>query len=227
MKRSRLATYAMGIAVAAAMTGCGGDDGGDSSGFADESAEDIVAAAQKAMGELEALHMEGDLTSDGNAVTMDLSLSTSGNCEGSVAIDGGGLEVLQVGDEGWFKADEAFWESQAPDQAAQIIAAAGDNWVVDAEGQYTSFCDLEGFLEEIVTPDDGDEFEKDGTEEVDGGDAVKISSKDSTAFIATDEPHVILKLEGSGADEGTITFSEFDEEVEVEAPADDEVVDLQ
>ncbi len=225
MKRNRLAAYAIGIAVAAAMTGCGGDDG-DASGFADEPTEDIVAAAQKAMGDLESVHLAGEVTTEGNTITMDMSLSTTGDCEGELSIDGGALEVLQVGGTGWFKADDAFWEGQAADQADRIIAAAGDKWVVDSGTQFTSFCDLDGFLEEIVSSDDDEEYEKDGTEDVDGAEAVKITGGDSTAFIAADDPHYILKLAGSGDGEGEITFSEFDEDIEVEAPADDEVVSL-
>lgn len=220
MKRSRLATYAMGMAVAVTMTGCG-----DS--FADEPTKDVVAAAAKAMGDLESVHIDADITTDGTEVVMDLSLSTAGNCEGSVALNGGGLEVLRVDGDGWFKADDAFWETQAPEQAAQIIELTGGKWVVDTTGEYTSFCDLEGFLDEIATPDDDEDYEKDGTAEVDGDDAVKIKSDDSTTYVATDEPHHILKVEGSGDDDGEATFSEFDEDVEVEAPSDDEVIDLE
>ena len=232
MKRSKLATFAITTAIttaiAAALTGCGDDDGGDSSAFAEESATDIVEAAKTAMGELESVHLEGEITTDGSTITMDLSPSTSGNCEGSVSIDGGGLEVLQVDGDSWFKADAAFWQQQAPDQADQIIAAVGDKWVIDAEGQFTSFCDLQSFLDEIIEDDDdSDTFEKDGTDEVDGEEAVKITGDDSTAYIATDEPHYILKLEGSGEeDEGAMTFSAFDEEIDVEAPAEDDTIDL-
>lgn len=234
MKRNKLATYAMGIAIAATMLGCGGDDGGDggddggdSSGFAEESAEDIVAAAQKAMGDLESVHLSGDIDSDGSTIALDLSLSTTGSCAGDVTIDGGGLEVLQVDGEGWFKADDAFWQAQAPDQAEAIIAAAGGKWVVDTDGQFTSFCDLESFLEEVVSPDDENEFEKGDTTDVDGDEAIEITGDDSSAFIATDEPHYILKLEGTAeGEEGSMTFSDFDEEIEVEAPAEDDIVDL-
>jgi len=223
MKKNKLATYAIGMAVAAALTGCGDDESSD---FADKSAKDIVAAAQKAMSGLESVHLEGEITTDGSTITMDLSSSTTGNCEGDFSIDGGALEVLQVDGEGWFKADEAFWQQQAPDQAAQIVAEAGDKWVIDPENQFTSFCDLEGLLEELSSPDEDDKFEKDGTDDVDGDDAVKINGEDSTALIATDEPHYILKLEGSGDDEGAITFSAFDDEIDVEAPAADDTVDL-
>lgn len=238
MKRSNLATYAMGIVIAAALTGCGGDGGSDGDGdggnddagnsaFADESAEDIVAAAKDAMDGLESVHLAGDINSGGSSISLDLSLSTSGNCEGDVSLDGGSLQVLEVDGSGWFKADAAFWEAQAPGQAEAIIAAAGDKWVVDTQSQFTSFCDLEGFLDGIVEPDGEDEFEKGDTEDVDGEEAVTLTGVDSKAYIATDEPHYILKLEGTAeGDDGTITFSGFDEEIDVEAPAADEVVDL-
>lgn len=237
MKRTRLATLAVGIAVSTALTGCGGDDdggtdnggdnGGDSSGFADESAEDIVAAAKEAMGGLESVHLQGDLTTDSTEISMDLSLSTTGNCVGEVTLDGGALEVLKVEGDAWFKADAAFWESQAGAQAEQIIAAVGDKWVVDSAGQFTSFCDLDGLLEELVSDDEDKTFEKDGTEDVDGADAVKIVGDDSIAFIATDDPHYVLQVEGTEeGEEGAMTFSAFDEEIDVEAPAEDDVVDL-
>ena len=47
------------------------------------------------------------------------------------------------------------------------------------------------------------------------------------AWIATEGKHYILKLEVTDGEEpGTITFSEFNEDVDVEAPAEDEVIDL-
>lgn len=223
MGRSKGAAYAAGMALTVLLTGCGGDEG--DSGFEDKSADDILAAAQKAMGDLESAHIDADITSEGSQLVMDLSLSNDGNCEGSVSIDGGNLEVLQVDGEGWFKADAAFWEAQAPDEADQIIAAAGDKWIIDSDGQFTSFCDLESFMKELATPE-GDDLKKDGTDEVDGDDVVKLTSDEGTAFIATDGPHHILKIEAGGEDEGDATLSAFDEEIEVEAPADDEVVDL-
>ena len=226
MKHKKLASIAMGIAVAAALAGCGDDDG-DSSGFADESAATIVDEAQKAMASLESVHVDADITSSDSNIKMDLSLSKSGNCEGTVEVEGGTLQVLQVDGTGWFKADDAFWQEQAPDQAAELIAAAGDKWVSDPEAQFTSFCDLDSFLEEIVKPDDDDKFEKSGTDEVDGEDAVAIDGEKSTAYIATDEPHYILKLESNGDEEGDASFSEFDEDVDVEAPAAEDVTDLQ
>lgn len=225
MKHKKLASIAMGIAVATALTGCGDD--GDSSGFADESAATIVEAAQQAMASLESVHIDADISSSDSNIKLDLSLSKAGSCEGTVEIAGGSLEVLQVDGTGWYKADEAFWQEQAPEQADEIVAVIGDKWVSDPEGQFTSFCDLDSFLEEIVKPDDDDKFEKSGTDEVDGEDTVKVEGEKSTAFIATDDPHYILKIQSNSEGEGDASFSEFDEDVDVEAPAAEDVTELQ
>jgi hypothetical protein len=234
MKRSRLATYAMGIAVAATMTGCGGgsDDGGDGgSGFADESASDIIKAASADMGDLKSVHLGADITSDGSTITMDLTLDTEGNCQGTVGIGTGSAEVLSADGSAWFKADEAFWREQAGDQADTVLSLVGDKWVVDTSSQFSSFCDLDGLLEDIGDPEDVEDAKTDGTEDVDGAEAVKIvgteDSSETTVFVATDEPHYILKVEVTGDEEGEAAFSDFDEDVEVEAPAEADTVTLQ
>jgi hypothetical protein len=228
MKKSTLATFAMGVAIAATMTGCGGDDGGGD--FADKSAKDIIKASSSDMENLKSVHLNADITSEGSNVTMDLSLDTDGNCEGTVGIEDGSAEVRSVGGESWFKADEAFWQSQAGDQADQIIGIVGDKWVVDPNDQFSTFCDLDGLLKDIGDPEGVEDAKTDGTEDVDGDEAVKVVGDDegseTTAFIAVDEPHYILKVEVTGDDEGEATFSDFDEDVEVEAPGDDEVIEL-
>ncbi len=223
MNKSRLATYAMGVAIAATMTGCG-------SSFADESAKDIIKASSADMEDLKSVHLKADITSEGSNVTMDLSLDTDRNCVGTIGIEGGSAEVRSVGGESWFRADEAFWQSQAGDQADQIISLVGDKWVVDPDDQFSSFCDLDGLLEDIGDPEGVEDAKTDGTEDVDGEEAVKVVGDDdgseTTAFIAVDEPHYILKVEVTGDDAGEATFSDFDDDVDVEAPGDDEVIEL-
>lgn len=49
---------------------------------------------------------------------------------------------------------------------------------------------------------------------------------ESTAYVSTDDPHYILQIERGGEESGTATFSEFDEELEIEPPAEDDVVEL-
>lgn len=226
MKISTRAAYAAAIAMTVTLAGCGGSD------FAEEPAKDIVKAAAKDMAALESVHLDADISSGGSTVTMDLSLDTSGSCEGTVSIDGGKAEVIRIGDESWFKADDAFWETQAGDQAEQIMGIVGDKWVVDPNDQFSSFCDLDTLLDDIGDPEGLDDVKSDGTEDIDGDEAVKLVGEDedgteTTAYVAVDDPHYILKIEANGDDEeGEATFSEFDEDVEVEAPADDDVIEL-
>jgi hypothetical protein len=231
MKNTKLATYAVGAVVAVAMTGCGGDDDGDASDFADQSAKEIIDASGKDMADLESVHLSADITNDGMQVTMDLSLDTSGNCEGSVAIGGGTAEIIRTTDGSWFKADDAFWQGQAGEQAEQIIGLVGDKWVVDPSDQFSSFCELESLLDDIGDPEGVEDATTDGTKEVDGKDAVKVVGDDdgneTTAFVAVDDPHYILKIEVTGDEEsGEASFSDFNEDIEVEAPATEDVIDL-
>ncbi len=234
MKRSNLATYAMGIALAAALTGCGSDDDGGGDGgndFAGEKAADIIDAASTDMGKLKSVHLNADITSEGSTVGMDLSLNTDGNCAGTISVGGGSAEVLSVDGSSWFKADEAFWREQAGAQADQVLTLVGDKWVVDESNQFGSFCDLDSLLEDVGDPDDLEDITTDGTEDVDGEEAVKVVGTDegseTTMFVAVDEPHYILKVEVTGDDAGEATFTEFDEDVEVEAPAEEDTISLQ
>lgn len=215
-----------GITAMTLLSACGG-------GFADESATTILEETEKDMKALSSVRVAGEMTQDGESVALDMVVSTSGDCEGTLEIQDGTAEIRSVGGESWMKPDDAFWESFAGEQAALIQGVVGDNWVVlpEDEGDFSEFCDLDELLED-TGDDDKAEPEKDGTEEVDGQETVRLTSEtddgDPTkVWVTVDDPHHILKMEVESGDEpGTITFSDFDEELEVQAPAEDEVVDL-
>lgn len=218
---------ALGVGALALLTGCGGND------FAEQPADDIVKAAGDDMKALSSLRMEGEVTTNGEKVTIDLALNTDGDCQGSLGVAGGTAQLVQQGDQAWFKPDEAFWRAQAADQADMIIAAVGDKWVVLPPGDesFSSFCDLDTLLSDIGNGPESDSTKGD-TEEVDGQDTVIINSETDNgdpvkAWIATDDPHHILKMEVTTGDEpGTITFSDFDEDLKIEPPAESDTIDL-
>ncbi len=238
MRRSRLAAYAMGIAVAAALTGCGdsdgdsgddgGDDGGGSSDFADEKPADIVAAARDAMADLESLSITGDMRTDGQPASLDLQLSDSGDCTGTLAFDGTGtIEILGVGGDRWFKGDAAFWSTTGLPDTSQLL----DKWIIDGQGDFATFCAIDDFVEEMFEDDADETYVVTGTESVDGEDVVLVEQDDaedgvSIGFIRVDEPHHMVRIDREGDNGGTITFSGFDEEFVVTAPSADEIVDL-
>ena len=227
---ARIGLAMAGISALAVLTACGGSD------FADESADTIITASKDDMGDLEAVKVSGDITTDGQAVSIDMQANSDGDCTGSIGVGDGIAELLGVAGETWMRPDEAFWRSFGGDAADQVIAVVGDKWVVVPEDQesLTQFCDVDELLDQLLEDDDEDKptYTNKGADALDGDDVVKIESEDpeegtSTGYVLVGEPHYLVKIEDTeGEDTGTITFSAFDEEFEVNPPADDEVVDL-
>jgi hypothetical protein len=221
--------------VLALLSGCGGgDDKGSNAGddFAKKKADDIVAAAKADMKDLDSVHLSGDLSSAGQTISLDLKVTSDKSCTGSFKIGDGTAEVIGVDGETWFKPDEAFWRAQSPDQADLIISTVGDKYVVDSNGDFSSFCDLNELLDQMLDdPGTDGTYSVDGTEEVDGDSVVKVDRESDTegsssGYVLLDSPHYLVKIEKEGTDGGTVAFTDFNDDVTVEAPADDDVIDL-
>jgi hypothetical protein len=228
---AKTALAAVAVLVA---TGCGG--GGSS--FADKSVKDITKQAADDMSGLKSLRIAGDLTTGGQKIHLDMQSTTDGDCQGTVNIGDGSAEIVSSGGDYWMRPDSTFWEQQAPDQADLIEQAVGDKWVsVPANSGLDEVCDLDNFLDSFdkaSTDNPSASPSKGGTTSVDGKDAIQVQGKDKdgedvTAWVATDAPHYILKIEVAGngtGDTGTLTFSDFDEPVDIKTPDPSEVADL-
>ncbi|MGB0101635.1 MAG: hypothetical protein WBP61_15260, partial [Nocardioides sp.] len=217
------------LGVAGALAGCGAD-------FADSTPEEIVAEAKEAMGDLTSVKVSGTITNEGQEITLDIQSSADGDCTGSIGIDGGTAELLGVGGSTWMRPDEAFWRTFAGPGAEQVLSLVGEKWVVVPadEDSFNEFCDVDELLDEMLKDEDDDDstYSTSGTEELDGQEVVAVDNEDaedgdSTGYVLVDEPHYLVKIEKTDGDStGTVTFSEFDETFEVEAPAEDDVIDL-
>lgn len=232
----QLVMLAAGLGMAASLTACGGDDDTDATNdFAGQKGEAIAEAAKTDMGDLKSARVNGSITTDGQAIDLDLQLNSEGDCTGSIGVDGGKAELLGVGGQTWMRPDEAFWSAFAGDSADQLVSLVGDKWVVvpsDSES-FNEFCDLDGLLEQMLDgKDESDSTYTTGdTSEIDGDEVVAVDNKDdegtSTGYVLVDSPHYLVKVEKTeGADSGSVSFSDFDADVDVEAPADDEAIDL-
>ena len=217
-----------GAAMATTLAACGGG------GFAEESPEKIGEAAEKDMKALKSVRISGEVVEDGEKTSVDMTLTTDGDCEGTLAVQGGEAQIRSLGGETWIKPDSAFWEASAGEQAALVQGVVGDKWVVVGDDQdFAEFCDLDELLKEMGDDEVEDKAEVEGTEDVDGTEAVKVTGDTEEGdpvkvWVAVDEPHHILKVEvDEGEEPVEVAFSEFDEELSVEAPADDEVIDLE
>lgn len=227
---TRIGLAVAGLGMTALLTACGGG----SDDFSDQSGADIAKAAKKAMKGLDAVKVAGTITTDGQEISIDVQTNDQGDCTGSLGVGDGTAELVGKGGDVWFRPDEAFWRASAPDSADQVIAAVGDKWVVaPADGSFGEFCDIDDLLDELISDDDSedDSYSTRKVEEVDGEDAVPVDQKDddgdSTGYVRVDEPHYLVKVEKTkGDDTGSVTFSEFDEDFDVEVPAEGDVIDL-
>lgn len=239
MKTLTLAAAVLGAATL--LTGCGGDDdsgsGGGSAGdssFTDQSAKEIADTAREAMAGLTSVRVDGSITSDGQEIALDLAVSTDGECAGTVSIGGASAELLGTDGTAWFKPSDEFWTAQAGEQAQTIIDLVAGRWVVMPadDDSFGEFCNLNSLLEELVDNDDEGTYEKGDVSEIDGTEAIAITNTDqedgpSVGHVQVDGDHYLLKVERTeGDDQGAITFSDFDAEVPVEVPAEEDIVDL-
>lgn len=228
-----------GTAVAAAailcgLTACAGASDSTADAFVDQSAAQIQQQVVADMAELKSVRLAGELIQNGQQIGFDLALNTDGMCAGSLALMGGSAQIIAGPDGQFIKGDRAFWSGAAGGEGAatQMTALLGDKWakMPEAEGGFTSFCDLDGLLDEF---DSGDATQGDATigkqVDVDGVPALELISEDSnatTAWVAINAPHYIVKVSAEGEDAGSIVFTDFNEPVNAEAPAADDVVDL-
>lgn len=228
------------LLVAGLLAGCSDDDKGDKDGdkdgstggaFADQSYDEIKQAGLDAMESLETLHVTADISAEEQTSALDLSLSLEGPCSGTVTFGPASAEVIRTADGAWYKPNADLLAASEPDRTEQAIRFVGDSWVVDTDDRISgNNCDLESFVDQLSD----DEAETDtavaGVEELDGEDVVKLTytnaAGDGAAYILAEGEHYIVKIETTGTQEGTATFSGFDEPVVSETPAEDEIVDL-
>ncbi len=213
-------------AVLVLASGCGGDGdkGGGDSDFAKQSGDKIAAAAKADMKDLDEVKFSGEINSDGDKITLDVQASSAGDCTGSIGLGGGSAEIVAKDGSNWFKPDEDFWRANAGDTADAIIEAVGDKWVLDTDSNFSQFCDLDAFFDNLFKDaESASAYKVTGTDEVDGDDVVKVEQKDdkgtSVGYVLIDGAHYLVKLERTEGDEpGHLDFSDFNKEFDVEPP---------
>lgn len=233
--RRRSLGVASAVLALAALTGCDGSDAGDSgkgSSFAGTAPDAMVETAMSAMEDLSAVHLTGTLTNQGQAADVDLALSDDGSCDGTFTIDDGVAEIRAVDGKAWFRPDADIWKTFAGENATQVMDFVGNKWVVLEQAQFLEMCDFRSIMDSLISsPEDGRKYSEDGSEEINGEETIRIKSEGTAGttfgYVQAEEPHYLVRTERSGGEApATVTFSDFDEAADVEAPAADEIIDL-
>lgn len=241
--RRSVAIAAGAVLATSVLAACGSDDSndddasGDGSSSAEESAgalddlsaEEIYDLALEETSDASSVHLDGEIDSEGQVIEMDLTLGTD-SCDGTMTIGGVGIDLLGVDGEYWFRGDEAFWSAQSDGtpEDEQFVALVSDLWVPDTEGQFSEFCNIDSFFGDQDDADRPTDFAKGDTVDVDGTEALEVSwvtsdGSEVTAAVSAEEPHYYLTL--TQDESGVVEFSDFGEDLDVQPPADDELLD--
>ena len=144
---------------------------------------------------------------------------------GTIGVDGASIEIIRVGSDVYFKADEAFWTSTAGAAAANLF---NGKWVkIPATTQgFDSFAQLskvKDFMTGLFGSASG-KVELVGTTDYEGQSAYELSDSDGTLYIAAEgEPYPVALV---GKNDQSLTFSDWNAPLDVQAPPSADVVDL-
>lgn len=236
--RTRRAVAAALVAVTPTVLLAGCSEPGD--GFADLGEREMERVVVRDMKALESVRLSGASTRGKDRVTIDLVMTSRGDCSGEVTMRRATFSYRTVDGTTYVRGDRAFWEDSAgsPQAARQVVARVGDRWAVlprSASG-FGTFCDIDDFMREFRSDRRATGADKEVTtvgevSEVEGVDAVEVITKKgretTVTWVAVESPHVVLRVESAGGeDPGSFRLSDFDEDATVSAPSRDEVVDL-
>ncbi|MER6974347.1 hypothetical protein ABT304_25020 [Nocardioides sp. NPDC000445] len=224
-------------AIVAGSAACGGTaSSGEEKSYADESPKKILADAKASMSSLKSVHLSGTGLDNGDEMKIDMTVSTAGDCTGTIGTPDGEMTLLVVGGKAWFKADRAFWEANAGGDADAILAMVGKKWVVGGDdlGDLTELCDWDElsdeFLELLVPSTIEGLTIKKSKDQVDGQPVIKLedrSSEQGTIYVQAEEPHYVVKVSNTGKEAADVTFSAFDDPTEIVAPKPRQQIDFE
>ncbi|MFE0674208.1 hypothetical protein [Streptomyces sp. NPDC058867] len=218
------------------LVGCGSGDSAEDA-FEGESADAIAAKAIEATRDADSMRMLGQVEESGQSLTIDMAMDDRSNCQGTITQEGAKAEVRRTGETLYLRGDEKYWQASlkgGPGSDEAVDKAAG-KWVkVPGQGdEMAGMCDkqkLVAALDEDKSERQG--LKKDGTAEVDGTQAVKLTKESGdethTLFVAAEgEPYVLKAVVEGGTAPQTTTFSDYGDEVRPEQPADGDTVDIE
>ncbi|WP_341716143.1 hypothetical protein QQG74_19210 [Micromonospora sp. FIMYZ51] len=220
------------------LAGCG-DDGGDagsstpsstapaSNGIADQTAEEILAAATGALEKAGSYRVSGEAKDGGEITSIDFKV-TGDDLFGTIGMEGTSIQLLMVGNKSYFKADAEFWTMMGGPEGKTMAKLINDRWVKVApdDDMFSGISELAGMADpkSLLKPDG--KITKGEVKEIEAGPAIALvdeSDKSSLYVATTGEPYPLL-VESS---DGDVAISGFGESFpELKEPTEKEIVDL-
>jgi hypothetical protein len=226
--------------VAALVSGCGSQGGNagtptatptptpSDNGIAALPAADILTKAVTALKGASSVHINGQITTGGKTIGLDLKVTDKNLGVGTLTMDGQTVELTRTGTNVYMKADAAFWKQFAGDKG-DVIATLLQGKYLKASTTDATYGQLAGFFDLVDQMDLTGEATKGETKTINGTPAISLVEKggDSpgTLWVATQGEPYPLRLEGPTG-EGAIDFTEYNQPVDIRTPPADQVIDV-
>lgn len=198
---------------------------------------DLIQDASDALDAVDSFRISGEIRDNDGRIELDISYGRD-DAEGTISIDGSGsVEGRKVGDTIYANGDEEFYATlqRAADAGDPDLSGLAGKWVeVDDDAPVglralTTFLDRDDLVDSLE-PDDSDAdktFDISGPEDVEGTRAYVVTNEDGDTFAVSAEGDPVPVRITSDTDEGgKIVFDGYGDDVSVDAPADDEIVDI-
>ncbi|SOD63611.1 hypothetical protein SAMN06297387_111160 [Streptomyces zhaozhouensis] len=214
----------------------GDEEGSDSDAFGGASPDDVADQAFDALMGAESLRLAGDIDQAGEQMSLDLHLSSAGDCAGSISMSSqGSFEIIKLENEAWLRPDTQFWETAAGIDDPAILGqldgfflyGPADEPPMDSS---VESCNLDTFLEGMGQGGSASGMTMGEATEIDGVPGVTLhEGEDASLVVATEGEPFPLRFENSdpATGAGVIDFSAFNEPVPSDRPADAEVITIE
>lgn len=202
------------------------------SAFVDESVAQILIEARAAMNAISSMRVRVDGSLDDKSMSMDVRITSGGDCSGAMQYGTGHVEILVAGDGRFMKGDEQFWRETVGANASYVIDLLGDKWakLPADEASVDDLCDTENLFRAFnYNIGNTVRVERIGVRTIGGETALGLhdGSQKTTMWIAIEPDHHVLLIElKQRRERAAVQFSAFDEKFRFRAPGSEDYVDL-
>ncbi|MDQ1361248.1 MAG: hypothetical protein QOJ44_1625 [Acidimicrobiaceae bacterium] len=196
---------------------------GSDNGVANQTGTQIVTAAAAATTGAKSFTYGGTTNQGGQSARLTMSVSTSGNGQGTITMGGQPISLKKVGNTVYFRSTKAFWTKNEGQAAAQLI---GNRWlsapVTDADfASIVNLLDAKQVTGQFSVTS-GTTFTKGKTGTINGQNVIAVTGKDTsgggggTIYVATTGKPYIVKIAASGT---SLTFTNYNRPVNPTVPS--------
>ncbi len=206
----------------------------DASSGATPSVKELYAQSRKSALAAKSAHVKGSVADNGQKVTIDIAGTVDGSNQRLVMSIGslGKITIITSAGKIYFKADKKFWTKNAGSAASKVL---GGKWVQMSAAQASDLGDtnISSLLKEMYSDDSLSVLDT-LTTKVETGTVAGVPAyiltdrvkKEGELDVTADGKALPLRITTTGADGGTVTFSQWNTVRKFSAPPAGQVIKI-